>query len=380
MRVLGALSISLLLLAACATPPAPVQAPRAPVAARHVAPSAADPIAAAIAEAREVLAERVANGLPGVSAAAAIDGKIVWMEGFGYADVETRRPVTPATIFRIGSVSKPLTALAVAQLAASGALDLDAPVQRYAPSFPRKDHPITARQLGGHLSGLRHYKGDEMLIARHYDTLTAALAIFQDDPLLFEPGTRYAYSSYGYNLLGVVIEGASGDGYLAYMKAHVFDPLGMTHTVPDDSAHPAPERTSFYAAKRGQVLRAPAVDLSCKWPSGGFLSNAEDLVRFGSALLGPSVLTDAMRSLLFTPMKTAGGKPTTYALGWEVDKQRGRRRFWHSGGSIGGTSYLALYPDDGVVVAVITNLGDAHDLGAEKVAEAFLDARRTRTP
>jgi len=164
-----------------------------------------------------VAAFREARHIPGVSVAVGVGGRVVWSEGFGFADLEHRVPVTPATRFRIGSISKSLTAAALGQLYERGRLDLDAPVQRYVPSFPTKRWPITVRQLAGHIAGVRHYRGDEVLLNRRFATVSAGLDIFDDDTLLFEPGTRYSYPSYGWNLLSAVVlaivANVSGAGY-----------------------------------------------------------------------------------------------------------------------------------------------------------------------
>src|SRR6266567_6131145 len=154
--------------------------------------------AGVVARERTLVCERLATRIPGVQVAVAVNGKLVWSEGFGYADAAPKRPVTRETQFRIGSVSKPLTATAVALLYEQGKLDLDAPVQRYVPTFPEKGYPITTRQLGGHLAGIRHYQGNEFLLNQPYATVTAGLAVFQNDPLVAPPGTRYSYSTYGF--------------------------------------------------------------------------------------------------------------------------------------------------------------------------------------
>src|SRR5215469_8228932 len=166
-----------------------------------------------------------ARGIPGLAVAVAVDGQVIYAEGFGYADLEERVPVWPTTKFRIGSISKTLTSVAVMQLVEAGKLDLDAPVQKYVPSFPDKDGKITPRLLAGHLAGIRHYKGDEFLISNHYDSVVDALKIFEDDPLVAAPGTEFHYSSYGFDLLSAVIEGASRENFLRYMQNHVFTPL-----------------------------------------------------------------------------------------------------------------------------------------------------------
>src|ERR1041385_6319901 len=190
-------------------------------------PSGSVPAAYAATVAREstLECERLASRIPGVQVAVAVNGKLVWSEGFGYADAARKRPVTRETQFRIGSVSKPLTATAVALLYEEGKLDLDAPVQRYVPTFPEEGYLITTRRLAGHLSGIRHYEGQEFFSNRHYATVLDGLKIFQDDSLLFPPGTRFSYSSYAWNLVSAVVEGASGDDFLHYMSAHVLGPL-----------------------------------------------------------------------------------------------------------------------------------------------------------
>src|SRR6188474_3367109 len=161
------------------------------------------------------------KNIPGLSVAVVADNRLRWSKAYGLAD-EHAVPVKTETVFRLASTSKPLTAVAVMQLADAGKLDLDAPVQKYVPSFPVKSAPITARQLLGHLSGIRHYKGDEYDGTRNYPTLADALEIFKDDPLENEPGAKFTYTTYGYTLLGAVIEGASGMSYADYMREDVF--------------------------------------------------------------------------------------------------------------------------------------------------------------
>lgn len=165
---------------------------------------------AAINAARQLVCDSLVPKIPGLQVAVAVDGKLVWSEVFGYADLARRTRVTRTTMFRIGSVSKPLTATAVAQLVQQGKLDLDAPVQRYVPSFPEKPWPVTTRELAGHLAGIRHYAGNEFLSNTPYPSVTAGLAIFENDSLLSEPGTRFAYSSYGFNVISAVIEVPQG--------------------------------------------------------------------------------------------------------------------------------------------------------------------------
>ncbi|MDQ7041304.1 MAG: serine hydrolase domain-containing protein [Rhodothermus sp.] len=295
-------------------------------------------------------------GIPGLSAAIGAKGELIWAEGFGYADVENRVPMLPQTKLRVASVSKSLTSAALGLLIEQGRLDLDAPVQRYVPSFPKKRWPITTRQLAGHLAGIRHYRDQEFYSTRHYDSVLEALEVFKDDTLLFRPDTRFSYSSYGWNLISAVIEGAAGMPFLQFMRRYVFDPLGMYHTVAEHVDSLIMHRARFYVYRDSLLMNAPYVDNSVKWAGGGFLSTASDLVRFGNGLLTGRLLKSETVHLLFTSQRTASGEETGYGLGWRVGEQGGRHFVWHTGGAVGGSSVLVLLPEERVVVALIANL------------------------
>ena len=334
----------------------------------------------AIANARAILHSRM-DDFPGLSVAVGVNGRIVWTEGFGWADIEQRVPVRPSSKFRVGSVAKPMTAALLALIYEGGGIDLDAPVQRYVPSFPEKKHPITTRQLAGHLAGIRHYQGDEFLSSHYYETVLEGLEIFENDPLLFAPGTQYSYSTYGWNLISAVIEGATGKAYLTQMEERVFEPLGMRGTSADENRFIEFDRVRPYVVDEdGRFANAPYVDNSYKWAGGGFVSAAEDLVRFGFAHLEQGFLEAATLEMLHTSQKTRDGKETGYGIGWRVgrvgrvvNEEKVRRVVGHGGGSVGGTTRLVVYPDEGVVIAMITNLSNGPDFHSEDIAELFLN-------
>jgi CubicO group peptidase (beta-lactamase class C family) len=336
-----------------------------------------------ITQARKYVRELMKKqSLPGFSAAVAIDSKLVWMEGFGEADLENHVPVSTSTRFRLGSVSKLLTAAAVARLYEDGRLDLDAPVQRYVPYFPQKQYPITSRQLAGHIAGIRHYRdSDPLYSGKYYKTVREGLDIFQNDPLLFEPGTKYEYSSYGYNLLSAVVEGASGQDFLGYMHDHVFALLQMVHTVPDRNDLIIEGRTRFYyfGEKDSQFHNAPYVDNSYKWASGGFLSTAEDLARFGSAHLKPGFFKKETLGLLLTPQRLksgeeAGTKSFSVGFGWRIAKDAKGKRVFHHGGAIeGGRAFLFVDEENRVVVALLANnFGGFAETEAKEIESMFI--------
>lgn len=302
------------------------------------------------------------HAIPGMSVAVLVDGEIVWSEGFGFANLEHRVPVTPLTRMRIGSVSKPVTAAALARQVERGRVDLDVPVQRYVPAFPEKRWPITTRQIAGHTAGIRHYRGNEFLSRDRFATVTEGLAIFQDDSLLFRPGTDYHYSSYGWNLVSAVIEGATGADFLAVVRREVFEPLGLRSIVAEHTDSIIPYRASFYERdpETGRVLNAEYVDNSYKWAGGGFLSTPEDLMLFGFGYIREPLLEPDTVELLFTPQRLDSGDTTGYGIGWRTKEDpSGRRTVGHTGGSVGGTTAFWTWPEEQMVIAVVSNLSDA---------------------
>ena len=330
-----------------------------------------------VEEARAMVrADLAARGYPGIAIAVSVDGETVWSEGFGYANLEHRVPMWPSVKFRVGSISKSLTAAAAARLVADGRLDLDAPIQKYVPSFPEKAHPITTRQLGGHLAGIRHYQGDENFIRDPYATVLDSLTIFADDPLLHEPGSAFAYTSYGFNLLSAVVESAARQPFLDTMRDAVFRPLGLRDTVADFVTPIIPGRTSYYVRDdAGQVVNAPWVNNSYKWAGGGFLSTTEDVLAFANAHLDDDFLTESSRKLLFTEQKTRDGEGVGYGFGWFIrTREDGRRLLSHSGGSVGGTSLMVMEPASRVVVVGLINLTRANNGVVREVLDLFIDA------
>jgi serine beta-lactamase-like protein LACTB len=332
----------------------------------------------AIAESRVLIDSLMeANVIPGLSIAVSVDGATVWSEGFGWANIESQAPVTPLTKFRVGSISKSLAAAALGQLYEQGKLDLDAPVQQYVPSFPRKAKgTVTTRLVAGHLAGIRHYSdANEMLFDNRYETVLDGLKIFQNDTLLFAPGSRYSYSTFGWNLLSAVVEGASGESFLDYMRRHVFEPLGMRHTVADHTDSIIIGRTGFYQPTRdGRIVNAPDVDNSYKWAGGGYLSTPEDLLRFANAHLRGEIVSPKTVDLWWTSQRTASGEETGYGMGWSTRMVDGHKLVGHTGGSVGGNSALMIIVDAGVVVAIATNTSSARLAGIpNRIARRFIN-------
>ena len=314
--------------------------------------------------------------VPGLSAAVVEDGRFEWAAGFGMADLENNVPATEHTLYRLASISKSLTATAAMQLFERGQLDLDAPVQKYCPSFPQKPWPITTRQLMGHLAGIRHYKSGsqddpEVGNTKHFEKqIEAGLNFFKEDPLLSQPGTQFHYSTHGFTLVGCVIEGASGSRYVDFLRQNVFLPAGMVQTQFDDRFAIIPYRTRFYDKTASGVVRnADFLDSSYKIPGGGWLSSAEDMARFEVAIVDDKLIRRTTRNLMWTPLKPSDGSKDDYALGWGSGMENGTKGVGHTGGQQGTSTAFLIAPEQRAGVVVLTNM---EGVAADNLARQIL--------
>jgi serine beta-lactamase-like protein LACTB len=342
------------------------------------------------------------QNLPGLSVAVGAGGEIVWAEGFGWADLESTAPVTPATRFRIGTASTALTSAAVGQLLEKGSLKLDDEIQTYVPEFPKKQWPVTVRQLMGHLAGVRNDGGDEgPLLAQRCERTVEGLQPFAERSLLFEPGTQYRPSSYGWILVSAAVEAAADKRFFTFMREQIFEPLGMADTMADSALDPIADRATFYFPRfaadprYGLHLMRP-IDYSCYAGSSAFLSTPSDLVRFGMAIdgrlrqgsvaQGGKLLQPATVQLLQTSQRLPSGEETGYGLGWDLEtvtlEGQQTRIVGHDGESLGGmVASLWTFPERGLGVAVTSNISYADTFSiAVKVAEAFADENRSAVP
>jgi serine beta-lactamase-like protein LACTB, mitochondrial len=315
---------------------------------------------------KAVSAFMATRNAPGLSVAIGTGGVLRWQNGYGLADLEHVVPATASTVYRLASVSKPITAVAVMQLVERRRLSLDDTAGKWVPDLPSALRPITVRQLLSHQSGIRHYTAEEDDSTKHYPihyaSLREALVIFKDDPLAHAPGAAMTYSTYGYTLLGVIVEQASGETYVNFVTRNILAPAGMDHSRPDDPREVVPHRASGYARPGGgALLNARFMDPSYKTPGGGWLSTAGDMVRFGLALQRGRLLRPASITEM-TTMQPVAGKDTFYALGWIVggwglpDGPRIPGLVWHGGVQQGVTTNLYMLSHAHSVVAIMTNL------------------------
>jgi len=297
--------------------------------------------------------------LPGLSIGFMKDD-YVWAKGFGYADLENKTPATAKSAYRLASVTKTMTAVAVLQLVEKGKINLEAEVQTYVPYFPRKKWPISVRQLLGHLAGISHYRGrDELHIKEHKDT-REAIAIFENFDLMAKPGTKYSYTSYGYNLLGAVIEGAEKQSYRDYMRENIWEPLGMTDTRMDDPNELIPNRVRGYRLINGEVKHSEFIDISSRFAAGGTRSTVIDLLKFARGLSSNKALSQESIDEMFTSMSTVDGRLTNYGMGWAVSPVNGHFVVTHSGGQAETRTRLFYLPTENFAIAVGCNFEDAN--------------------
>jgi serine beta-lactamase-like protein LACTB, mitochondrial len=330
---------------------------------------------------RASLSER---NLPGLSVAVAVDGNLVWAEGFGWSDIEKRRPVTPDTRFRIGTASKVLTSAGVGVLLEKGRLRLDDDIQKHVPEFPPKQWPVKLRHLMAHTAGVGTDSGDEgPLFSQHCERPVEALPAFAERNLRFEPGTEYRYSKYGWILVSAATETAAKEPFLTFMQNQVFKPLGMNDTKAESASTDIPNRASFYFPRFGSDPRYGLhpmrdLELSCYAGSMVFLSTPSDMVRFGLAMSGGKLLKPETVRLLQTSQVLSSGKQTGYGLGWDLETVtlagKPTVAIGHDGDSLGGDAVSFMtFPEHGIVVAVMSNISYAETPAvALKVAEAFV--------
>ncbi|XP_061184109.1 serine beta-lactamase-like protein LACTB, mitochondrial isoform X1 [Saccostrea echinata] len=411
-------------------------------------------------------------GSPGLVVGVSVDGQTVWTEGLGYADVENRTRMRPETVLRIASISKPITMAAVAKQWEIGKLDLDKSVQYYVPSFPEKKVndvtvQLTTRQLVSQMGGIRHYRKDyikkkeekeekanlneknekknpkeqgkssnnkqesqqsemeleEYYITRKYKSVAESLTLFQDDPLVHSPGSKFLYTTHGWTLISAVLEAVTKEPFEKHIIKMVRE-LGMENTFLDEHSPLIYNRGRHYVMNnKSQLRNAPYVDLSYKWAGGGLLSNIPDLLKFGNAMLysyqcpsnstnknnnsSNTSLSDSLKQgflkqetmkSIWTPLfKASKEKDAFYGMGWFVDEEgqkygQGKQtRFCasHTGAAVGGSSVLLIlptstkmvdHPPKGVVVVVIVNMMSVNLIQtAMEVAKLFENFEKSQT-
>ncbi|MCC3859612.1 serine hydrolase domain-containing protein [Pseudemcibacter aquimaris] len=327
--------------------------------------------------------------VPGINVAVADENGLLWAKGFGYADIEHRVPMTPATKMRIGSVAKVITTAAMMKMVERGELSLDADIRVYVPEWPEKHPMITLRQLANHTSGIRHYEGNEFLSNVQYDNSLSALEIFSDSDLKFPPGRSYSYTTYGWTLVSAAMEAVSRKSFKDIIRDEVIIPLGLNDTTFDDANIMIENRQSAYDFLDGELKNSPEVNVSYKYAGGGFLATPADVVTFTMAHVNSGFLTQETLDQMFQRSNIS-----PHGIGWVVGFQRYINNFsgnpatrdemmrimsehpsavMHSGGSTGALTMMILCLDHKHSVALTKNVGNGPDANHFELALRTLD-------
>ncbi|OJT19048.1 hypothetical protein BO221_36655 [Archangium sp. Cb G35] len=372
-----ALLAALLLLCLTAPLPAPARARTAAAARKKDAPFPPEVQRALNALVRAELAKGSYAGL----SVGVLHGGMRWVQGYGMRDITQQLPATPRTTYRMASITKSFTAVAVMQLVREGKLELDTDARTWVPQYPEKSWKFTVRQLLGHLGGVPHYDGPEAAENTQPLDTAGALALFADKPLAAEPGTKFVYTTWGYNLLGAAVEKASGQGYGRYLKSHVFGPAGMRHAALDDQRTRDKQHAVGYRHFRGQLVPSHFLDVSSRFAGGGTRASVEDLLAFGQAILQHKLVPAETARMMQASLSTREGQLTDYGLGFATYPLRGHYMVAHAGGQPETTSLLVMLPAEDVVIAIASNLeGEAKRQRriSTRIIETLLEERLVR--
>ena len=331
-------------------------------------PAAAAKPAAPVEKLDALLARAIPGDGPGVAVIAVKDGKTVFRKARGMANLELGVPLSPDSVFRLGSITKQFTAVAVLMLAEEGKLSLADPITKHLPGYPTHGHVITVEHLLTHTSGIRSYTGIPGYMTGpkiRADLTTAELVeVFSKEPMDFAPGAEWRYDNSGYVLLGAILEKVSGKPYGELLAERIFRPLGMKSTRVGDDGPILARRVSGYTRDGETIANARFLSMTQPHAAGALVSTVDDLALWDAALYGEKLVKRASLERAWTPAVTRDGKPTRYGYGFGVSTLRGARSIEHGGGIFGFSTYAVRLPDEKVYVAVLANSdGPAADPG-----------------
>ncbi len=295
----------------------------------------------------------------GMSAAIAINGKKVWSHAAGMANKKGAAPIAETTLIRTASIAKPMTAIAVMQLVEQGLVKLDEPIQTYIPNYPKpKKGTITVKDLLAHNAGLGGYKSAKEAESQvEYATMEAAMNVFKDRKLIHTPGTQFAYTTYGYVVLGVLIEKVSGKSYETYMQENIWDKVGMPNTGVEHADKTYANKAALYHNRKGKIKDGKKNNLSNRIPGGGFYSTVEDLLKFGDAVADHRLISEESLKLMseVRSINKGGGNP--YGYGWYLygGPETPHAIIGHTGEQTGTSSMLIIIPARKITIAIMSN-------------------------
>lgn len=333
----------------------------------------------------EAFADEAAAQVPGMAVIVALQDQVIFRKASGFSDLEHGVRLRPEDPFRIGSLTKQFTAVAILQLADQGKLSLDDELSKLLPDFPTGGRRITISQLLSHTSGIPDYTDTPgwQQFARQDRTPTQLLSLVRDKPAVFEPGSNWNYSNTNYAILGAVIEKVTGEPYGDYLKSHLFVPAGMTGTTYDDAGAIVLHRVRGYTRVGQERRNADFVSISAAYAAGGLLSNVDDLWKWEQSLAAGKLIPRERLVQARSENKLADGRGTGYGFGWAVGTLDGHATAEHGGRIPGFQSYCIRASDAGVFVAVLYNTDEEAakpDRLALRITRALLDDRTTSLP
>ncbi|NRB50951.1 MAG: serine hydrolase [Saprospiraceae bacterium] len=309
----------------------------------------------------------------GAAALVVKQGETLFRGGVGAADIDLKQPITPAHSFRIGSITKTFTAIAILQLAEQGKLNISDPIQVYLPNYPNNEKEINIEHLLTHTSGIKPYTGMAEVAHLQNTTVTPAkiIDVFEDAPLEFTPGERYQYNNYGYILLGAIIEQVSGMSYEAYLEKEIFEPVGMNDTHYGDAKEATAKQAKGYEQNNGDYKKAPYLNMAIPYAAGGLVSTVDDLYKWMEALKGNKVISESGLQKAFSSFQLEPGAFTPYGYGWQLAELYGRQVVGHDGVIQGFLSNMIYLPEEDLFVAVLSNCTCKNPVGLANKLAAF---------
>jgi CubicO group peptidase (beta-lactamase class C family) len=315
------------------------------------------------------------SSVPGASVVVIQGGQVIVRRAYGSSDLERHVAATPETDYRLASVSKQFTAMAVMLLAKDGKLRYDQPVRDFLPELPSAARAVTVRHLLNHTSGLWDYEAlipESRTTQLNDDDVLALVA--SKDALSSSPGAIYCYSNSGYVLLGLIVARASGMSFPDYLRTRIFLPLGMSATVAHvEGRDSVPHRAYGYSPRAGSFVLTDQSVTSATLGDGGIYSNVDDMARWDRALSDATFVDAATMTLATTPPALPAGATSEYGFGWFIDRYRGEKRWRHTGETSGFRNAVARFPDRRLTVIILTNRSSGEPQAiAERIADRLL--------
>lgn len=305
-----------------------------------------------------VAGQMAKDKIPGLTIGFSKDN-YTWVKGFGYADLENKVPASAESAYRLASVTKTMTGVAILQLVERGKIKLDEEIQTYVPYYPKQKWPVTVRQLLVHLGGGQTGSG----VGPEYVTPREVVARIAKYPIQNEPGVKFDYQTSGYNLLGAAIEEVSGKSFDQHLRENIWAPLGMKNTRMDNVRNLTPNRVQRYELVNGEIKNAPFMDVSSRFGGGGAIGTVPDMLRWASTVERSGILSRQSLDLMFSPVANKGGRfvglddgAWYYTLGWLVFPVNGQFVFYHDGGQTGTNTMVLRIPSQDLTISFACNL------------------------